>query len=67
MYPGYSISKMNLQGITPSWKTTSMAFTYTFADVIGRMSTPYLPVNEETANKVIKLRYLSCIAFIFLV
>lgn len=43
MYPGYAISKLSLAGISMSWQTTSIAFTYTIADVLGRLLTPYLP------------------------
>ena len=44
MYPGYSISKIELgNAISSSWKTTSMALTFTIGDLIGRMSTTYLP------------------------
>ena len=43
MYPGYAISKLDLQGISMSWKTTTIAFTWTIADVSGRIFTPYLP------------------------
>ena len=57
---------MHMQGITPSWKTTSMAFTYAIADVIGRMTTPYLTANKETVSKIIKVRYLLCLIFILL-
>ena len=42
MYPGYAISKLNLTTISASWKTTSMAFVWTLADVTGRLLTPYL-------------------------
>ena len=43
MYPGFVISKLNIDGLSMSWKTTSIAFTWTIADVLGRLLTPYLP------------------------
>ena len=43
MYPGFSISKVALFGISNSWKTTSLALTFTVGDLLGRISTPYLP------------------------
>ena len=67
MYPGYAVSKLNIDGLSMSWKTTSIAFTWTIADVLGRLLTPYLPQNESLVNKVVKFRYLCCLAFVLLV
>ena len=30
MYPGYAVSKLNIDGLSMSWKTTSIAFTWTY-------------------------------------